>query len=89
MARTDSLLGGSARLRISGDTRSVGISGSSTAWRPLAHVFGVQDDGMDVELICELTAVQGEVWFDVESLRLRKISAAEARPLNQLRFREE
>lgn len=88
MARTDSLTGGSARLRISGDTRSIGISGSSAAWRPLAHVFEVQDAGMDVEFVCELTTLQGEVWFDVSSLRLRKISAAEARPLNPLRFLE-
>jgi hypothetical protein len=86
MARTALLASGSARLRISGDTRSVGISGSSTAWRPLAHVFEVEDAGMDVEFVCELTALQGEAWFDVSSLRLRKLSAEEARPLNQLRF---
>ena len=86
MARTDSLAGGSARLRISGDTRSIGISGNSAAWRPLAHVFEVQDAGTDVEFVCELTALKGEVWFDVGSLRLRKLSSAEARPLNQQRF---
>jgi hypothetical protein len=89
MARTASLTGGSARLRISGDTRSIGISGSSPAWRPLVHLFEVQDAGMDVEFVCELTALQGEAWFDVASLRLRKLSAAEARPLNPLRFIEE
>jgi hypothetical protein len=44
---------------------------------------------MDVEFVCELTALQGDVWFDVGSLRLRKISAAEARPLNLPRFLEE
>jgi hypothetical protein len=89
IARTESLAGGSARLRISGDTRSSGITGSSTDWRPLAHVFEVQDAGMDVEFICELTARQGgEVWFDVGSLRLRKLSAAEARPLNPPRLIE-
>jgi hypothetical protein len=86
MARTDSLVGGSARLRISGDTRSIGIAGGATAWRPLSHAFEVQDAGMDIEFVCELTALQGEVWFDVESLRVRKLSAAEARQLNQQRF---
>jgi spore coat protein H len=82
MTRTALATSGSARLRISGDTRSIGISGSSPAWRPLAHVFEVQDDGMDVELVCELTTLQGEVWFDVSSFQLRKLSAAEARQLS-------
>jgi hypothetical protein len=82
MARTGSLTSGSARLRISGDTRSVGISGGGTGWRPLAHSFEVQEAGMDVEFVCELNALQGEVWFDVASLRLRKIPAGESPQLN-------
>ncbi len=86
MARTALLASGSARLRISGDTRSIGISGSSPAWRPLVHVFEVQDAGADVEFVCELTTVQGEVWFDVSSLRLRKLSPAEVRQFNPQRF---
>ena len=89
LARTGALTGGSARLRISGDTRSVGLSGSSPAWRPLAHVFEVQETGMDVEFVCELNAVQGEVWFDVGSLRLQKLSAVEARQFTPQRFFEE
>jgi len=77
LARTDLTAGGSARLRISGDTRSVGISGSGAAWRPLAHPFEVQDAGMDVEFVCELNAVQGEVWFDVNSLRVKRLAPEE------------
>ena len=83
VARTD-LSSGSARLRISGDTRSVGISGSGGAWRPLAHVFEVQDAGMDIEFVCELNAVQGEVWFDMDSLRVKRLSADEV-PRSNLR----
>jgi hypothetical protein len=71
-ARTDGLTGGSVRLRISGDTRSVGMAGNSTAWRPLAHDFEITEAGTDAEFVCELNAVQGEVWFDLDSLRVRK-----------------
>lgn len=78
MARADRLTGGSTRLRISGDTRSVGVSATGASWRPLAHAFEVQEAGMDIELVCELTATQGDVWFDLDSLRVKKISAAEA-----------
>jgi hypothetical protein len=82
MARTDLPSSGSARLRISGDTRSVGISGSGTAWRPLTHAFEVQDAGMDVEFVCELNATQGEVWFDVDSLRVRRLAPEEVPRVN-------
>jgi hypothetical protein len=81
LARTD-LSSGSARLRISGDTRSVGIGGSSSQWRPLAHDFEVRDASMDIEFVCELNALQGDVWFDLDSLRVRRITPAEVRPLN-------
>ena len=81
MARTDSLTSGSARLRISGDTRSIGISGTGGGWRPLSHDFEVQDASMDVELVCELNAIQGEVWFDTDSFRVKRLAPGEARPL--------
>ena len=32
--------------------------------------FEVTDDRSDVELVCELRAQKGEVWFEEESLRL-------------------
>jgi spore coat protein H len=85
MARTASLTSGSARLRISGDTRSVGINGTGNAWRPLAHVFEVQDAGMDIEFVCELNAMQGEVWFDVGSMRVRRLTAEEAQQQSNFR----
>lgn len=79
MARVNELNSGSARLRISGDTRSIGIGGSNVSnWRPLSHVFEVREAGMDIELICELNAYGGDVWFDVDSLRVRRITLEEA-----------
>lgn len=72
-ARTALLAGGSARLRISGDTRSIGMTGNSTMWRPLTHEFQIAEPGMDVEFVCELNATQGDVWFDRDSLRVRRL----------------
>ncbi len=82
LARVASLTSGSARLRISGDTRSVGMGGSADGWRRLAHDFEVRDAGMDIEFVCELNAIQGEVWFDLESLRVRRLTQAETQQLN-------
>ena len=64
---------GYADLRISGDTRSLRVTGSNP-WQELQHVFLVDEEpGTDVELVCELNAPEGEVWFDLESLRLRRL----------------
>lgn len=67
------LTSGSARLRISGDTRSYGLGGTGTAWRPLVHEFVIAAPGMDVEFVCELNANGGDVWFDLGSLRVRQM----------------
>jgi len=39
-------------------------------WTTVAFDFEVQQDHSDVELVCELRATQGQVWFDLGSLRL-------------------
>ena len=71
---------GYADLRISGDTRSLRLAGSSP-WRPLQHQFLVEDaGGTDVELVCELNAAEGDAWFDLASLRLRLLREMEAPP---------
>lgn len=63
---------GYADLRISGETRSLRISGTNP-WVGLQHDFVVTEEpGFDVELVCELNAPEGEAWFDLESLRLRQ-----------------
>jgi hypothetical protein len=44
----------------------------STDWTPIAFDFEVKPGKEEVELVCELRAVKGTVWFDVASLRLVK-----------------
>ena len=76
-ARIASLLGGMARLRISGNSNGVsGISGTSS-WRPVQYEFVVGGEGMDIELVCEFTTMHaGHVWFDLNSLRVRRLGDA-------------
>jgi spore coat protein H len=81
LARINLENSGSARLRISGDTRSVGMPGTGGNWTALAHDFEVQEDGIDVEFVCELNALRGDAWFDAASLRVKRIDASQARPL--------
>lgn len=45
----------------------------NTEWTPLAFDFEVTPEKEDVELVCELRAVRGMVWFDVASLRVVKL----------------
>ena len=83
MACTKLMAGGSARLRISGDTRSVGISGG-TGWQSISHDFQVPEGSLDVELVCELNALHGgDVWFDLASLRVKRIAGPGVRAINR------
>jgi spore coat protein H len=77
LVRTELPGGGFARLRVSAEFARMVASGNSQ-WQPLNHVFTVKGAAMDVELICELNAQQGDVWFDVGSLRVRRIAPNEA-----------
>ena len=77
MACTEMVAGGSARLRVSADSARTGVTSTST-WKPLRHDFEVENAAMDIEIICELNAAQGDVWFDLGSLHVRRIAAAEA-----------
>jgi hypothetical protein len=72
MAAAQGLIGGSAGLRISGGRRTEGVSGSSP-WRQLGHNFEVIDAGLDVEIVCDFYGTTGEVWFDKNSFRLRRL----------------
>ena len=77
MVRTAGMgLNGYADLRISGDTRSLRM-GDTSAWQGLQHTFLVDEEGgTDVELVCEFNALAGEVWFDLKSLQVRRVSSA-------------
>lgn len=60
-----------AGLRISGRDFGSKLSGT-TDWTPIRFDFDVEGEQTEVELVCELRAAQGDVWFDLKSLRLRK-----------------
>jgi spore coat protein CotH len=60
-----------AGVRISGDKRANQLRGDAD-WTELAHDFDVASDGEMKELVCELRARKGEVWFDADSLRLQR-----------------
>jgi hypothetical protein len=59
-------------LRISGDKHPNKINAETTS-TTLKHEFEVTLDGDERELVCELRAHQGEVWFDARSLRLERL----------------
>jgi len=67
IARTNDLIGFGAGLRISQGKRENKLEGDAP-WTRVRHNFTNQFE--EVELICELRAMQGEVWFDTDSLRL-------------------
>jgi len=63
-----------AGLRVAGQKRqSADLTGDS-AWQTLAAEFEVGSEDSLIELICELRAGAGEVWFDCASLRLMQKS---------------
>ncbi len=63
--------GEGAGLRISGsrNPRQDQAVGDSP-WKKLEYDFTVPTEATEVELVCELRAVKGEAWFDIESLQL-------------------
>jgi spore coat protein H len=80
LARTSEIVatkderGEGAGLRISGSLqpRPNRLTGSSP-WQTLTYEFEVSPPGDEVELVCELRATRGQVWFDAKSLRLVKL----------------
>jgi len=42
-------------------------------WTPISFDFDVAEDQSEIELVCELRANQGDVWFDLESLKLKRL----------------
>jgi hypothetical protein len=63
---------GGASLRISGGFPGQRLSGNND-WTRIAYVFEIQDAVGDVELVCDFRAAKGEVWFDLESLKLIRL----------------
>jgi spore coat protein H len=64
--------GTGAGVRISGGKRTNKLQGNKD-WTVLQHDFEVPADGSEVEFVCELRANKGKVWFDRESLKLKRL----------------
>jgi hypothetical protein len=64
--------GSAAGVRISGTQRTQSVDGTTTEWQPLQFDFAVEEDQQEVELVAELRTTNGRVWFDFESLHLRR-----------------
>lgn len=63
-----------AGVRISGSNRTNKLGGTSD-WKPLEFEFVIDEEIRDVELIAELRATRGQVWFAAESFCLRRKSS--------------
>ncbi len=62
-----------AGLRVAGNVRESGDLVGDSGWRALSAEFEVTEETREVELVCELRASAGEVWFGMESLRLVQV----------------
>lgn len=59
-------------LRISGEARMNTLSGT-TNWTLLTFEFEILEEVREVELVAEMRATTGQVWFDASSMRLKKL----------------
>jgi len=64
--------GASLRVASGGTEGSRGVTGTSL-WQELATEFEVVEAEREVELVCELRASAGDVWFDRDSLKLVRV----------------
>ncbi len=61
--------GEGAGVRLSGSRRTNTLSGDSS-WQKLEHDFEILAATQEVELVAELRATKGQVWFEADSLRV-------------------
>jgi hypothetical protein len=59
-------------LRTSNGAQQKGLSGD-TGWTRLTYEFEVRDGERELQFLCELRATQGQIWFDLDSLRLLQV----------------
>ena len=74
--------GTGAGIRISGGQRMNKLEGT-TDWTKLEHEFVVRNATQEVELVAELRATEGTVWFDVGSLQMTKERSAQHETLSK------
>lgn len=70
VAADDQRYAGGAGMRLSGGEHAVRFTGDND-WKDFTYEFQVHDPH-NVELVAELRAHQGDVWFDLNSLKLQK-----------------
>lgn len=68
----DDAQGLGAGLRISGGKRTNKLTGTAD-WTKLQFEFTVTEESREVELVAELRATKGRVWFDAKSLELLRL----------------
>ncbi len=64
--------GSAAGIRISGEKRTGKLAGT-TDWTPLKFEFNVLEDVREIEMVAELKSTKGQVWFDRETLKLKRL----------------
>ena len=64
--------GAGLRLASSRQPRANAVTGAAP-WQNLSFQFEAGAPQADVELVCELRATKGEVWFDLDSLKLVRL----------------
>lgn len=64
-------LRGGTTLRISGGDRDSTLSGTSS-WRKMTYDFEIPE-ALDVEFVCDFYGMSGEVWYDVDAFRVRRL----------------
>ncbi len=62
-----------AGLRVAGALRQSADLTADSSWQDLETDFQVQAETEEVEFICELRAGGGRVWFDLDSLRVKRM----------------
>lgn len=66
----DDKRGQGAGLRIHGSQQRTNSIVGNTSWTRLSYEFDAASPDDEIELVCELRAEKGEVWFDADSIRL-------------------
>jgi spore coat protein H len=64
-------LDGNVALRVSGSPQALRLT-NGAGWRPISHAFEVSEPGSDIEFVCEFYGGQGEAWFDLPSLKVKR-----------------
>jgi len=61
-----------AGLRISRH-REGQLNAGDSDWKPISFEFEVEAEQPEVQLVCELRAKRGEIWYDLNSLKLKRL----------------